>query len=173
MSSHVRSGERDLAAMLASGRNQHTGDHTEEDRHEPPSDAALVEATVDLGRPWGTSLGRLERVEKSGEALALEGKLAERPFVLHSLTLGHLQERSPIAGMHPGIGATVSDGRLPSDALAELYDTIWPVGFFAYSAASGRGRRRLRGASLNSRRASTPGVGGRRPTRAPRRRGRS
>lgn len=117
-------GKRNLAAMLAWGRND------AEDA--PPTDAFLLESTIELGGHLGTTLLRLEVVEKTGEELALGAGLEGERFMVHNLTVGHLHELSPIAGFAPGLGLHVNIAHLPDEVLANAYDSAFPVGVYGY-----------------------------------------
>ena len=110
--------------MLAWGRNDAEG--------AAPTDAYLLEATIELGGHLGTTLIRLEVVEKTGEELALSAGLAEQRFMVHNLTLGHLHELSPIAGLSLGLGVHFNIGHLPDAALASAYDSAFPIGAYGY-----------------------------------------
>lgn len=117
-------GGRNVAAMLAWGRN--------DSERAAATDAFLVEGTIELGGHLGTTLLRLERVEKTAEELGLAGELAEERFSIDNLTFGHLHELAQVAGFTPGLGIHLNIARLPSGELVDSYDGAFPVGLYGY-----------------------------------------
>lgn len=112
------------ATTLAQGENHEGGE---------ASPASLLESSLNLMNRHILS-SRVERVEKSGHDLALEGaELEHRKFTLTKISAGYLHQFPALQYWTPGLGATASIGYLPS-ALKKVYKDNNPMEFVVFAS---------------------------------------